>query len=116
MIVGLFFQFDCLSFPSTRYLADPVATKKALRLELELDLRLAAEVFVLVVLVTDGYLRLREEVGGVVGEAAARFLSLAMKLPMELQMVLCHRMCGLAKDHVAVSETERVLRNLVWKI
>ena len=101
-----------------RYLEDPVGTKKALRQELRLDVRQAADLFAVVVLVTDGYLRLKSEKNEKQTEeaAAVRFLSLAMRLPMELQMVLCHRVCGVAKNNIAVVETEQALRDIVWKL
>jgi len=54
---------------------------------------LAAEVFALIVFLSDGLLEIRIE--NEANRAPARFFRIARKLPLELQMLLCSRVAGL---------------------
>ena len=116
------------------YKQHPQATTQEVRLELEDRDAYVADLFVEVVLVTDGFLRPNDasrDVGGshsavavtgrelvtreeVEGRRRARtFFRIMSKLPIELQMVLCH----LGRDSVGLTvkgvDVEKALRHLV---
>lgn len=90
------------------YQSDPIRTK--IRIGLEYTLKL----FALVVLLSDGYL----------GETAhpkkigqweakrRRFFRIALKLPMELQMLVCHRVSGSPQDSISSFGFEAGFRSL----
>ena len=63
---------------------------------------MAAEVFALVVFLCDGLLKIKEEnMSG-----AARFFRMAKELPLELQMVLCHRVVGSMRMNIPGKQSE----------
>ena len=68
-----------------RFKSDATQTKHAVRVELGLLDELAAEMFALVVFVSDGILQIKDTPPS----PAARYFSIAAQLPLELQMVLC---------------------------
>ena len=76
---------------------------------------LAAEVFALVVFVSDGLLQINETT---TPSPAARFFSIARRLPLELQMVLCHHVVGSAKEIIPGKDSEvafkELARRLLW--
>ena len=45
-------------------------------------------------------------------DAATRFFTIASKLPMELQMILCHRAVGSMKDSVLSQDSEVAFKSL----
>jgi hypothetical protein len=69
------------------YKADPRGTRHCVRLELGCFGEVAGGVFALVVFLCENFLRLKA------GDCSwtARFFRIAMALPMEMQMILCHR-------------------------
>jgi len=84
-----------------RFMNNPAPTRHEVRVKLGmLDAR-AAEVFALTVFLCDGLLQLKPASRIVapnpagadanVGAATARFFTIAAKLPMEQQMIMCHR-------------------------
>ena len=77
-----------------RFKSDAVQTRHAMRVELGWYDEAAAEMFALVVFVSDGLLQINDTTPS----PAARFFNIARQLPLELQMVLCHRVVGSAKD------------------
>jgi len=97
-----------------RFKEDPVATRHAMRVELGLFHELAAEVFAVVVFVSDGLLQIK----GTTPSPAARFFSIARRLPLELQTVLCFLQVGSAKEIITGKECEltfkELARRLVW--
>ena len=72
--------------------------------------------FAQVVFLCDEYVRAKAESGD---NDAARFFTIASKLPMELQMVLCNRLFGLARDVVLLKFSEPAFKfyakENVWK-
>jgi hypothetical protein len=56
-----------------------------------------------------GYLRIAREQEAT---PVARFIRLALRLPFELQMVLCNRAYGDSKDHILFADRERALQKL----
>ena len=71
-----------------------------------------AEIFALVVFLCDGLLEIRE--GNTTG--AARFLKMAKKLPMELQIVLCHRVVGSMRMSISGEQRELAFKQLARKL
>jgi hypothetical protein len=47
---------------------------------------------------------------------AARFFSIAKELPMELQMVLCHRVVGSMRMNIPGEQRELAFRELTQKL
>ena len=73
-----------------RFKKDAAKTRHAVRVELGLVDELAAEMFAIVVFVSDGLLQLLNLVD--TPTPVARFLKIITQLPLELQMVLCYRL------------------------
>jgi len=104
-----------------RFLANPVQTRHELRVMLGMLDELAAEVFALTVFLCDDLLQLRPAAlaatpnPAAVSSAAAaaiRFFTLAKRLPMELQMILCHRAVDSAKESVLRKDSEAAFHSL----
>jgi len=68
---------------------NPAQTRHEVRVKLGVLDELAAEVFALTVFLCDDLLQLKPALGAT-SELALRFFVIASKLPMELQMILCH--------------------------
>ena len=94
----------------------PRAVHRA-RVALGLTNSLAAELFALVVLLCDELLQLKHaEVHTDQNPAAAdaiRFFAFMARLPIELQMLVCHRAYGSARAIVKAKDTEGALLHLV---
>ena len=103
--------------------SQPERIRHEVRIELKLYDELAAEVFALVIFVCDGLLKIKEDVvpkimaavAAVAATAtAARFFNISSQLPIELQMMLCHRVVGSMKNNIRVNPTTEIaFRNLV---
>jgi len=85
-----------------RFQSDATQTRHAVRVELDLLDELAAEMFALVVIVSDGLL----QVNDTTPSPAARFFSIAARLPLELQMILCSRVVGSDKEIISGKDSE----------
>ena len=86
----------------------PVETRHAVRVELGLLDELAAYMFALVVFVSDGLLQINDATPS----PAARYFNIARRLPLELQMLLCHRQVGSAKEIIPGKEREVAFKEL----
>jgi len=95
-----------------RFKENPVKTRHAVRVELGWYDKLAAEMFALVVFVSDGLL----QVNDTTPSPAARFFSIAAQLPLELQMVLCYRVMGSCKEILPGKESEVAFKELARKL
>ena len=73
---------------------------------------MAAEVFAVVVFLCDGLLKIREEKA----TKASRVFKVMMELPMELQMVLCHRVVGSAAENIPGEQRELAFQELARKL
>ena len=91
-----------------RFKSDTARTRHAMRVELGWYDDLAAEMFALVVFVSDGLLQVNETIS----TPGARYFSIATQLPLELQMVLCHRVVGSAKELIQGKESEVAFKYL----
>jgi len=74
---------------------------------------LAAEMFALVVFVSDGLLQIKDTT---TPSPAARFFIIATKLPLELQMVLCYRLMESMKEIITGKESEVAFKELATSI
>lgn len=97
-----------------RFQENPLQTRKDVRMELRWFEEAAAEVFALVVFLSDDLLEVRA--GAEFSHPAiARSLAVVQKLPMELQMMLCHLMVGSAKESIQTNDSETAFRALATK-
>lgn len=71
--------------------------------------------FALVIFLSDGLLRIKEEAEHDLA-GTGRFFMMAKRLPMELQMVLCCRLVGSMRMNIPGEESERGFRELVRKL
>jgi len=96
-----------------RFKENPLETRHAMRLKLGLVDELAAEMFALVVFVSDGLLQVNDTA---TPSPAARFFSIASQLPLELQMVLCFRQVGSAKEIISGNDSEVAFKELARRL
>jgi len=102
----------------TDYLQDPVAVKTRLGKELQAPEKLAGSYFALVVLLSDRFLALRhqEDAGDDRRDMeevnSARFLAFALRLPFDLQMVLCSVAAASSKTVILSKFSEPAFRFL----
>ena len=100
-----------------RFIANPTLTRHKLRVKLGALDELAAEVFALTVFLCDDLLQLKSAsrlaaTPHPATTAAIRFFTISSKLPMELQMILCHRVVGSVKDSVLSMNSEVAFKHL----
>ena len=95
-----------------RFKSDAAKTRHAVRVRLGLLDDLAAEMFALVVFVSDGLLHIKDTPPS----PAARFFSIASQLPLELQMVLCFRQVGSAKEIISGNDSEVAFKELARRL
>ena len=94
-----------------RFKSDAAQIRYEVRVELGLLDEAAAEVFALVVFVSDGLLQIKDA-----ASSAARFFSIATQLPLELQMVLCYRVVGSAKEIIPGKDSEVAFKELAKRL
>jgi len=100
-----------------RFRGDPVETRRDVRVELGCEDDLAAEIFALVIFVSDGLLEIRRKISRKTClPNRARVFAIATRLPIELQMVLCYRMVGSAREIIPFKESELAFRELAKRI
>jgi len=95
-----------------RFKANPLETRKVMRMELGLVDEAAAKVFAIVVFVSDGLLQIKDTTPS----PAARFFNIAAQLPLELQMVLCHRVVGSGKEIIPGKYSEVAFKELAERL
>jgi len=96
-----------------RFKENPVETRHAMRVKLGLLDELAAEMFALVVFISDGLLQTNDST---TPSPAARFFSIVKRLPPELQMLLCFRQVGSAKEIIPSTEREAAFTRLAKRL
>jgi len=94
-----------------RYTTNPAQTRHEVRVKLGLLEALAAEVFASTVFLCDDLLHLKPA-SYPAAAATIRFFVIASKLPMELQMILCHRAVGSMKQNIPHKDSEPSFRSL----
>ena len=95
-----------------RIKSDPARTRHAMRVEVGWYDEAAAEMFALVVFVSDGLL----QVNDTTTTPAARFFAIARRLPLELQMLLCFRLVGSGKEIIRGKGSEVAFKELARKL
>jgi len=99
-----------------KLLNNPAQIRDELRVKLGVLDELAAEAFALTVFLCDDLLHLKP--GSLPAAtpnpatATTRFFAIAFKLPMELQMILCHRAVGSAKQNILRMDSEAAFKSL----
>jgi len=92
-----------------RFVTNPVQARHELHMKLGLLDELAAELFATIVFLCDDLLQRKPAPAP---SGAARFFTIASKLPMELQMVLCCRVVGSTKQNILRKDSEVAFRSL----
>jgi len=95
-----------------RFKENPEKTRHSMRLELGWYDEAAAEMFALVVSVSDGLLQVKDTTPS----PAARYFYIAKSLPLELQKVLCRRLVGSSKETIAGKESEVAFKSLARRL
>jgi len=95
-----------------KFKENPEETRHAMRVEFGLLDELAAEMFALVVFVSDGLL----QVNDTTPSPAARYFSIASQLPLELQMVMCFRQVGSGKEIIPGKDSEAAFKSLAERL
>jgi ankyrin repeat protein len=87
-------------------------TIKKMRIKLRWHKKQAAALFALIVFACDGILKIKRTCG----PKYDRFFNIAGKLPMEIQMILCHRVFDSMKNGIASKYSEPAFRGLARKL
>jgi len=97
------------------YQTQPFDTVKDLRIQLKLQENGPVGVFVHMILLADGYykLRLTNKNKNVNGARARRFFEFLLRLPIELQMLTCNRIFDLPKNIIKGGLVEKALRFMI---
>jgi len=96
-----------------RFKEKPDDTRNAVQVELGCLDEQTAEMFALVVFVSDGLLQIYNTT---IPSSAARYFSIASQLPLELQMVLCYRVGGSSKEIIPGKESEFAFKELARRL
>ena len=97
-----------------RFKSDATKTRHVEKVELGLlDVNeAAAEMFAVMVFVSDGLLQINDATPS----PAAKFFSITAQLPLELQMVMCFRQVGLAKEIIPGKDSEVAFKELARRL
>ena len=100
-----------------KFMANPAQTRHQLRVKLGVLDELAAEIFALVIFLCDDLLQLKPALAIAATDAitatnVTRFFIIIRRLPMELQMLLCHRAVSSRKQNITKTESEAAFRSL----
>ena len=88
-------------------------TQYELRVELGLPGSLASELFAVVVFLCDDLLKIKQDEAHT---TAGRFFAIATTLPMELQMLLCHRVMRSNKQNILSKDSELSFKQLAKEL
>jgi hypothetical protein len=97
-----------------RYEADSVRVRHEYRVLLH-PATVAAEIFALIVLATDGFLRMiyTDRIDNKPQSTSKRFFRVATSLPMELQMILAHRTARSPRQNITSKQLGAVLVDML---
>jgi len=96
-----------------RFKENPDETRHMMRVELGWYSSTAAQMFALMVFVSDGLLQINDTT---TPSPAARFFNIVKQLPLELQMVLCFRQVGSAKEIISGKDGEVAFKELARRL
>jgi len=91
-----------------RFRMSPAQIREEVRRDLGYYRELAVNLFALVIFVSDGLLQPK----ALEGDHRTRFFAMAIRLPLELQMVLCYRGVGSLKTVILTADSETAFQNL----
>jgi len=97
-----------------RFKENSEETRHVAGVELGLADELAAEMFAIVVFVSDGLLQVDNLIDSTT--PAARFFNIATQLPLELQMVMCYRTMGSTREIISGKDSEAAFKWLEKRI
>jgi len=92
------------------FMACPLRTRHELRVRFGVLDAQAAGVFALTIFLCDGLLRPKPLLTS--NPSAVRFFSMAKRVPMELQMILCHLAVGSLKENIVSKDAEGAFMSL----
>jgi len=100
-----------------RFTVNQAQTRHEVRVTLGVLDELAAGIFALIVFLCDDLLQLKPALATTTTTAssnptAVRFFTMVSKLPMELQMLLCHRAVGSKKQNILRKDSEAAFQAL----
>jgi len=95
-----------------RFVANPAHTRHKVRVKLGVLDELAAEIFALTVFLCDDLLQLNPAALAPTTTTATRFFAISSKLPLELQMMLCHRAVGSMRQNILLKDSESAFKSL----
>jgi len=95
-----------------RFMANPAQTRHELRVKLGVLDELGPEVFALTIFLCDDLLQLKPASHPTAAAGTLRFFVIACKLPMELQMILCHRAVGSMRQNILRQDSEAAFKSL----
>ena len=91
------------------YKADKEQAIYDIKADLNFPETLHSELYAQIIFISDGVLRINGQLGLT---PEGRFFSIASRLPMELQMILCHRVFGSVKNNIPSRDSERAFKHL----
>jgi len=95
----------------TRFEAEPELMRHKLRLKLKTPQTFTLQLFAIIVFLCEGLLNFKSGHTENLDLEACRFIGMAVRLPMELQMILCNRVYGLAADNIRSKDLEVAFRH-----
>ena len=93
-----------------RFKKNPDHTRHEVRVDLGWYNEPAAEIFAPVVFLSDGLLEIKGNQGE--NESAKKFFRISRRLPIELQMILCHRAAGSMGVNIPRKDSEVAFKSL----
>ena len=98
------------------FMANPEKIRSMVRVKLGMWM-MAAELFAIVVFLCDDLLQLKPASHPAAPKpTAVRFFTIASKLPMELQMILCRRVVGSMKQNILRKDSEAAFKSLAREL
>ena len=91
---------------------DPARARLEAKLGFPLQLELVAELFAVVIFLSDGLLQVKTDYQQPSADKMVRFLIISQQLPMELQMLLCHRVFDSNQDNITSIQAETGFKQL----
>jgi len=99
-----------------RLMVDLTLVRREVRVKLGVLDELAAEIFALTIFLCDDLLQLKPPLVSskptAATAAAVRFFAITKRLPMELQMLLCHRVVASSKQNILHRDSEPAFKSL----
>jgi hypothetical protein len=97
-----------------KYSRYPNKTRFNIRIELGCHDQITADVFALVIFLSDGLLRVKTD--EIISDEYCNFFNISKRLPMELQMLLCNRALGSMKDSISFDNSEVAFKQLAQNL